>query len=65
MKQFLRDAFFSIAFFQIVLTPYLLFYLGLSMDQYGRWCLANMLISALLGPFFAFVFRWLYKSVES
>lgn len=58
MRRYIKETFISITFFQVALTPYLFLWLNMDFDQYGRWCLLNMPISAVLGPALVALMRW-------
>lgn len=52
MASLTKKALFSIVFFQAVLTPYMLFIVGLDWPEYYRWTIGNVMISPILGPLF-------------
>lgn len=58
MNRFVRDALVSIAFFQVLLTPYLFFWLELDWAQYGKWNAANVVVSAVAGPILVRATAW-------
>ena len=58
MSRFVRDALISIAFFQVILTPYLFFWLELGWAQYGKWNAANIVVSAIAGPVLVRAMGW-------
>lgn len=59
IKHWVREVLLSISFWQLILSPYLLLFLKMDWDQYGKWCLTNMGLSAVLGPLFFALIRWL------
>ena len=57
LKQFVKDAIASFLFFTAMLTPYMLFVVGIDSKQYGAWLLMQIIIVPPLGGIYSIIAR--------
>lgn len=57
MKRFLLDAIISFAYWTTTLTPYMLWIVGVNIDQYLKWIGMQAILVPPLGAGFAFLLR--------
>ncbi|MBU3897049.1 MAG: hypothetical protein KJ697_03915 [Nanoarchaeota archaeon] len=61
LKQFVKDAIVSFLFWTITLTPYMIFVVGTTMDQYIAWVGMQAILVPPLGAVFSIIARKLKK----
>ena len=64
IKQLIRDGVISFFYWTIVLTPYMVFAMKVSLAQYMTWIVMQVVLVPVLGAFSAVVFRWFDKKFE-
>lgn len=62
--RFLRDALIAFVFWTVTLSPYMIFVVKTTAQQYWAWVGMQLILVPPLGGLFAIIFRWIDKKIK-